>query len=77
MGKYLIESPAPDHMVRPGFDIATLPELIAQTCHRQSGHTAIQWREDAELKRITYSQLWTRVESLARAMLENGFGGNG
>jgi long-chain acyl-CoA synthetase len=74
MGKYLTQSPVPDHMVRSQFDIASLPELIARTVNRQPEHTAIQWRENKELKRITYRQFWDKVESLARALLTNGFG---
>jgi long-chain acyl-CoA synthetase len=76
MGQFLIVSPSPDHAVRPAIDVATLPELIARTEGRLSGHIAIQWRENKELRQLTYSQVWTQVESLARALLANGMGPN-
>jgi len=74
MSDFLTHSAEPDHTVRPPFEVDTLPALIAQTVRRQPGTTAVQWREDDQLKKITYGQLWSRVESLARALLANGFG---
>jgi len=74
MPEYLTYSPEPDHTVRPPFNLDTLPGLIAQTVRRQPDGIALQWREDDQLKRITYGQLWSRVEALVRALLANGLG---
>ena len=68
------QSKSPDHIIRPPFDIDTLPALVSQTAQRQPDQTAIQWRDKDQLQKITYDQLWNHIESLARALLANGYG---
>jgi len=64
----------PDHVIRPAFEVDTLPGLVAETSGRRGDEVALQWREGDRIGKLAYRELWVRVESLAKALLIHGIG---
>ncbi len=62
-----------DRIQRVPFELDALPTLVAQSCSTHNDRTAIQWRRDGQLQRLSYCQLWERVESLASALIDKGY----